>query len=100
MNKKFSTLVASLLFASAFSAYAGTAASMFTAPTAVVASTRATVAAVETDLDALDGWDATATVEGQLLSTIKDNSRLFVIQKASTTAADADDFLTYNATFK
>ncbi|RHU29218.1 hypothetical protein DXD68_07130 [Parabacteroides sp. TM07-1AC] len=89
-----------MLFASAFSAYAGTAASMFTAPTAVVASTRATVAAVETDLDALDGWDATATVEGQLLSTIKDNSRLFVIQKAATTAADADDFLTYNATFK
>ena len=97
MNKKFSTLVASLLFASAFSAYAGTAASMLTAPTAVVASTRTTVAAVETDLTAQDGWDVTATVEGQLLSTIKDNSRLYVIQNA-TTAATANQFLTYAAT--
>ena len=41
MNKKFSTLVASLLFASAFSAYAGTAAPMFAAPAAI--ETRALV---------------------------------------------------------
>ncbi|WP_139317673.1 DUF6383 domain-containing protein [Parabacteroides timonensis] len=98
MNKKFSTLVASLLFASAFSAFAGTAAPMFTAPTAVV-STRATVAAVETDLDAQDGWDATAGVEGQLLSTFANDSRLYLIQDAATAAA-ADKFLTYDAAFK
>ena len=98
MNKKFSTLVASLLFASAFSAFAGTAAPMSAAPTAVV-STRATVAAVETDLDAQDGWDATAGVEGQLLSTFANDSRLYLIQNA-TTAAVVDKFLTYDAAFK
>ncbi|WP_278626546.1 DUF6383 domain-containing protein [Parabacteroides gordonii] len=100
MNKKFSTLVASLLFASAFSAYAGTAAPMFAAPTTVEVSTRATVKAVEADLSALDGWDATATVEGQLLSAITNNSRLFVIQNSTATVADANGFLTYATAFK
>ncbi|WP_455640802.1 DUF6383 domain-containing protein [Parabacteroides sp.] len=100
MNKKFSTLVASLLFASAFSAYAGTPAQMLSTPTTVEASTRAAVKAVEVDLDALDGWDATATVEGLLLPEFKNDSRLFVIQNSTTTAADADDFLTYDSQFK
>ena len=94
MNKKFSTLVASLLFASAFSAYAGTPASMLSTPTTVEASTRAAVKAVETSLDAQDGWDATAGVEGQLLSEFKNDSRLYLIKNA-TTKAEANKFLTY-----
>nr|WP_129729611.1 DUF6383 domain-containing protein [Parabacteroides goldsteinii] len=101
MNKKFSTLVASLLFASAFSAYAGSPASMFMDPTAVVASTRTTVKEVETDLTAQDDWDAAsaANVVGQTLPKMQDNSRLYVIEKA-TVKAVADQFLTYDATFK
>ncbi|MCD8268604.1 MAG: DUF6383 domain-containing protein [Parabacteroides sp.] len=97
MNKKFSKLVASLLFASAFSAFAGTTTSMSAAPTVVV-STRAIVTGVETALDSLSGWDQTVGVEGQLLSTFADDSRLYIIENAEIGAEEVatDNFLSYS----
>ena len=93
MNKKFSTLVASLLFASAFSAYAGTAASMFTAPTGV--ETRALVpnsGAVKLTSDA--GLTAAAAHTAvNVLKGFTNNARLQVLLEtgALTTANAAQD---------
>ena len=78
MNKKFSTLVASLLFASAFSAYAGTAASMLAVPAAI--ETRATATVLDIDADAPVAEDA---VKDLVLSGFNDNSRLLVFSNTS-----------------
>ena len=75
MNKKFSTLVASLLFASAFSAFAGTAAPMVTETTTSV-STRA----LETDgsLIVTVGTGVIPAATDGLLNGYTNNSRLRV----------------------
>ncbi|MCD8267357.1 MAG: DUF6383 domain-containing protein [Parabacteroides sp.] len=94
MNKKFSTLVASLLFASAFSAYAGTAASTFAVPTAI--ETRATANVL--DINATAPTVATA-VQDLLLSEFEDNSRLLVFSNTAAntwTQASASSFLMFD----
>ena len=93
MNKKFSTLVASLLFASAFSAYAGTAASTLAVPTAI--ETRAVLgtgkALVWDDATNALPDDATmATIKG-ILPGFTNNARLLVIQNDGTTITPATD---------
>ena len=92
MNKKFSTLVASLLFASAFSAYAGTAASMFAVPTAI--ETKAVVekdkalAWDESNTNVLPADAATLTAVGaSILPEFTDNARLFVLANTGSSAA-------------
>ncbi|MFV0582024.1 MAG: DUF6383 domain-containing protein [Parabacteroides gordonii] len=91
MNKKFSTLVASLLFASAFSAFAGTAAPMFTAPNGV--ETRALVPSK----DAVKGADAgiEAIDAAGVLNGFTNNARLQVFGAADglpTSSASGDVF--------
>ncbi|WP_289007503.1 DUF6383 domain-containing protein [uncultured Parabacteroides sp.] len=91
MNKKFSTLVASLLFASAFSAYAGTAASTLAVPTAI--ETRAVVGtdkALEwndNNTNALPAEAGMAAVKGGILPGFTQNARLLVIQNENKTTA-------------
>ena len=91
MNKKFSTLVASLLFASAFSAYAGTAASMFAAPTAIetraVVGTDKALAWDDTKTNVLPDETKMAAVKGGILSGFTQNARLLVIQNTNSTTA-------------
>ena len=94
MNKKFSTLVASLLFASAFSAYAGTAASMLAVPTAI--ETRATANVLDINATAPT---AASAVQDLLLSEFKDNSRLLVFSNTAAntwTQASASSFLMFD----
>ncbi|MCL3852416.1 DUF6383 domain-containing protein [Parabacteroides sp. GYB001] len=94
MNKKFSTLVASLLFASAFSTYAGTAASMPAVPTAI--ETRATANVLDINTTAPT---AASAVQDLLLSEFKDNSRLLVFSntaKNTWTQASASSFLMFD----
>ena len=93
MNKKFSTLVASLLFASAFSAFAGTAAPMFTAPNgvetrALVPNSGAAKVTANTGLDA-----AAAHTAVNVLNGFTNNARLQVLLEtgALTTANAAQD---------
>ena len=99
MNKKFSTLVASLLFASAFSAFAGTAAPMFTAPNGV--ETRALVpnsgAAKVTANAGLDAAAAHTAVN--VLNGFTNNARLQVLLEtgALTTANAAQDHFVSSA---
>ena len=91
MNKKFSTLVASLLFASAFSAYAGTAASMLAAPTAIetraVVGTDKALAWDDTKTNVLPDETGMAAVTGGILSGFTQNARLLVIQNTNSTTA-------------
>ena len=94
MNKKFSTLVASLLFASAFSAYAGTAASTLAVPTAIETRATATVLDINTEAPVAD--DA---VKDLVLSGFKDNSRLLVFSSTGAntwTPASASSFLMFD----
>ncbi|MBP3517431.1 MAG: hypothetical protein J6K31_03285 [Parabacteroides sp.] len=79
MNKKFSTLVASLLLTSAFSVYAGTAASMFAAPVAI--ETKAAAASNAVEVAALPAADK--AVVGTLPS-FTNNARLVVFKDANT----------------
>ena len=87
MNKKFSTLVASLLFASAFSAFAGTAAPMFTETTTSV-STRA----LETDgsLIVTVGTGVIPAATDGLLNGYTNNSRLRVWKLDGTNSEGVD----------
>ena len=100
MNKKFSTLVASLLFASAFSAFAGTAAPMFTAPNGV--ETRALVPGK----DAVKGTDAgiEAIDAAGVLNGFTNNARLQVFGAADgvPTSSAGDDvfFVSLNGTLE
>ena len=78
MNKKFSTLVASLLLSSAFSVYAGNAKPMLATPTQV--ETRATSADVEEAVEYSSlsvTWNNT-TYQKALLPGYTDNARLYV----------------------
>ncbi len=91
MNKKFSTLVASLLLSSAFSVYAGNAKPMLATPTQV--ETRATSADVE---DAVE-LNVTATFnlgayENQVLKGFTNNARIYYLGTA-TTSASAPNFV-------
>ena len=96
MNKKFSTLVASLLLSSAFSVYAGNAKPMLATPTQV--ETRATSADVEKtqlvtslpDVNDLQNIYANGTI----LPGYTDNSRLYVLENAATLVAD--QYVRYN----
>ena len=91
MNKKFSTLVASLLFASAFSAYADTAAPMFTAPTGV--ETRALVPSKDAVKGTDAGLDAAKTAATGALKGFTNNARLQVFQAADGDQTGAAWFL-------
>ena len=84
MNKKFSTLVASLLFASAFSAYAGTAAPMFAAPAAI--ETRALVTTAETGGAGVEAGTITAS---GILNGFTNNARLQAFATDGTATAIA-----------
>ena len=83
MNKKFSTLVASLLFASAFSAYAGTAASTLAVPTAIetkaVVGTDKALAWDESNTNVLPDDAGMAAIKG-ILPGFTNNARLLAIQ--------------------
>ncbi|KKB55238.1 DUF6383 domain-containing protein [Parabacteroides gordonii] len=99
MNKKFSTLVASLLFASAFSAFAGTAAPMFTAPNgvetrALVPNTGAEKVTSDAGLVAAAGHTAVNVLKG-----FTNNARLQVLLEtgALTTANAAQNYFVSSA---
>ena len=72
MNKKFSTLVASLLLSSAFSVYAGNAKPMLATPTQV--ETRATSADVEEAVDYSGVITAPNNTAGRILKGFTNNS--------------------------
>lgn len=100
MNKKFSTLVASLLFASAFSAYAGTAASTLAVPTAIetkaVVGTDKALAWDESNTNVLPDDAGMAAIKG-ILPGFTNNARLLAIQNdgaSSTLTVAADKFVT------
>ena len=80
MNKKFSTLVASLLFASAFSAYAGTAAPMFAVPAAI--ETRALVASKDAEKGTDAGLAAAEAAVKGALNGFTNNARLQAFKAA------------------
>ena len=91
MNKKFSTLVASLLLSSAFSVYAGNAKPMLATPTQV--ETRATSADVEEAVE----LNVTATFNlgaygNQVLKGFTNNARIYYLGTA-TTSASAPNFV-------
>ena len=83
MNKKFSTLVASLLLSSAFSVYAGNAKPMLATPTQV--ETRATSADVEEAVE----WTGTtlpstvAGLEDRVLNGFTNNALLVIANKGA-----------------
>ena len=88
MNKKFSTLVASLLFASAFSAFAGTAAPMVTETTTSV-STRALAADGSITFTPATAAALPSAVAGQL-NGFTENSRLSVWKLDGTNSEGVD----------
>ena len=95
MNKKFSTLVASLLLSSAFSVYAGNAKPMLATPTQV--ETRATSADVEEamEIESLpDMHNLQLQTNGDILSGFTNNSRLYVVESASSVTQES--FLMYS----
>ena len=89
MNKKFSTLVASLLLSSAFSVYAGNAKPMLATPTQV--ETRATSADVEEAVEVgavthLPDYSAVTSLKGHVLSAFTNNARIAFIGDIATHA--------------
>ena len=86
MNKKFSTLVASLLLTSAFSVYSVDAKPMLATPTQV--ETRATLPAeVEDAVEAPAGMTLPATVSGvnnRVLDGFTNNSLLVAVNKGAS----------------
>ena len=96
MNKKFSTLVASLLLSSAFSVYAGNAKPMLATPTQV--ETRATSADVEEAVE----WTGTAlqaisSFPAQVLPGFTNNARLLMIRPGvSADLSSADRFVAFD----
>ena len=112
MNKKFSTLVASLLLSSAFSVYAGNAKPMLATPTQV--ETRATSADVEVGVDVanlgitLPNYSAAQfqtpspeygqSLLSKVLPGFTNNSRIFMVGEAgSSLASNAEYFLKVSA---
>ena len=95
MNKKFSTLVASLLLSSAFSVYAGNAKPMLATPTQV--ETRAT-SGVESEAKIVTNLPTIESVkeksEGQIFPGFTNNARLYVVENA--TAIVSDQYVRYN----
>ena len=90
MNKKFSTLVASLLLSSAFSVYAGNAKPMLATPTQV--ETRATSADVEEAVEytALNVIWGTTKYQSSVLPSFTNNARLLVIPTQSLNNYNVD----------
>ena len=90
MNKKFSTLVASLLLSSAFSVYAGNAKPMLATPTQV--ETRATSADVEEAKEwTVDLAEITGVMANHILPGFTNNARLYALnQVAGTTSVSLD----------
>ena len=101
MNKKFSTLVASLLLTSAFSVYSVDAKPMLATPTQV--ETRATLPAEVEDAvefpNALPNFSGTATDEGRkVLPGFMNNARIFLAGYATNpNATDDVRFLTFTS---
>ena len=112
MNKKFSTLVASLLLSSAFSVYAGNAKPMLATPTQV--ETRATSADVEVGVDVanlgitLPDYSAAQfqtpspeygqSLLSKVLPGFTNNSRIFMVGEAgSSLGRNAEYFLKVSA---
>ena len=90
MNKKFSTLVASLLLSSAFSVYAGNAKPMLATPTQV--ETRATSADVEEAKEwTADLAEITGVMANHILPGFTNNARLYALnQVAGITSVSLD----------
>jgi len=96
MNKKFSTLVASLLLSSAFSVYAGNAKPMLATPTQV--ETRATSADVEEAVEvtgALPVYSSVTALKGHVLSGFTNNARIAYVTKINGTQ-NAEKFVFAN----
>ena len=96
MNKKFSTLVASLLLSSAFSVYAGNAKPMLATPTQV--ETRATSADVEEAVEVtgtLPVYSSVAALKGHVLSGFTNNARIAYVTKINGTQ-NAEKFVFAN----
>ena len=99
MNKKFSTLVASLLLSSAFSVYAGNAKPMLATPTQV--ETRATSAdveeAVEVGTAILPDYSGAVNLGGHVLAGFTNNARIAYVSKLGSTESTAQ-YLCVNGT--
>ncbi len=99
MNKKFSTLVASLLLSSAFSVYAGNAKPMLATPTQV--ETRATSAdvekAVEVGTAILPDYSGAVNLDGHVLAGFTNNARIAYVSKLGGTESTAQ-YLCVNGT--
>ena len=96
MNKKFSTLVASLLLSSAFSVYAGNAKPMLATPTQV--ETRATSADVEEAVEVtgtLPVYSSVTALKGHVLSGFTNNARIAYVTKINGTQ-NAEKFVFAN----
>ena len=103
MNKKFSTLVASLLLSSAFSVYAGNAKPMLATPTQV--ETRATSADVEEAKEwTADLAEITGVMANHILPGFTNNARLYALNQVSGTTsvsldpATAQGFVKFDTT--
>ena len=95
MNKKFSTLVASLLLSSAFSVYAGNAKPMLATPTQV--ETRATSADVEEVQTVTTLPSATVNLlKGVVLPGFTNNARLFYAGDKTGAVSNLANYLRYN----
>ena len=96
MNKKFSTLVASLLLSSAFSVYAGNAKPMLATPTQV--ETRATSADVEEAVEVASKLPVIANdVTSKVFPGFTNNSRLFVAHYGDGSITRNDLFVFFDA---
>ena len=95
MNKKFSTLVASLLLSSAFSVYAGNAKPMLATPTQV--ETRATSADVEEAVKVASVLPEIANnITSKVFPGFTNNSRLFVANYGYGTITRSDLFVYFD----
>ena len=99
MNKKFSTLVASLLLSSAFSVYAGNAKPMLATPTQV--ETRATSADVEEAVEVTNPLPEidVNSLKGHVLSGFTNNARIAyigaLVGTSLTTGTQTNEFFVY-----
>ena len=98
MNKKFSTLVASLLLSSAFSVYAGNAKPMLATPTQV--ETRAIAEGVEETVKVNSTFPSiasTSTLKAKVLPGFTNNARLFVVQYSDKNFTGLNRFVKFDA---
>lgn len=99
MNKKFSTLVASLLLTSAFSVYSVDAKPMLATPTQV--ETRAVSADVE-ETQLVSALPDVANLQyniakGTILPGFTNNARLYVMEDATTYGTAEEQYVRYNS---